>query len=30
MTATASAVNFHNTEDCRVQENISEKSEENT
>ena len=30
MIATAGAVDFHNTEDRRVQENISEKSAENT
>jgi len=30
MTATASAVDFHNTEDWRAQENISYKSAENT
>jgi hypothetical protein len=30
MIVTAGAVDFHNTEDCRVQEDISEKSAENT
>ncbi len=30
MRAPAVAVDFHNTEDCRAQENISDKSEENT
>ena len=29
MTATAGAVDFHNTEDCRAQEDISDKSAEN-
>jgi hypothetical protein len=30
MSVAVDAVDFHNTEDCRAQENISEKSAENT